>query len=151
MCFSKLIKVYLLVSELDIYQNARYNDKKKPTFSSSLAHEPYSLTSASLFIVLYLLMCMLCSVYSLPTSILRLPWLRVFRAFSSVVRQVPGYTSQRRGTVCTRPKLIALFYVLFVCKCVLYYCHRVSTQLRLTNISYHINLSLINRYGHSQV
>ena len=41
--------------------------------------------------------------------------------------------------------LIVLFYVfvcvdcvvhvLFVCKCVLYYCHRVATQLQLTNIS----------------
>jgi hypothetical protein len=30
-----------------------------------------------------------------------------------------------------------LFYVLFVCKCVLYYCHRVSTQMQF-NISYHI-------------
>ena len=30
------------------------------------------------------------------------------------------------------------FYVLFVCKCVLYFCLRVTTQLQLTNISYRI-------------
>jgi len=33
--------------------------------------------------------------------------------------------------------LIVLFYVLFVCKCVLYYCHRLSTRLQLTNMSHH--------------
>jgi hypothetical protein len=32
--------------------------------------------------------------------------------------------------------VIVLFCVLFVCKCVLYYCHRVSTHLQLTKISY---------------
>ena len=61
--------------------------------------------------------------------------LRFFRAFSSVVRQIPGYNSQTQGTARTLSKLIVLFCALFVCKCVLYYCHRVLTQLQLTNIS----------------
>jgi hypothetical protein len=34
--------------------------------------------------------------------------------------------------------LFVLFYVSLVCKCILYSCHRVTTQLQLTNISYHI-------------
>ena len=41
-------------------------------------------------------------------------WLRFFRAFSSAVRQLPGCTSQKRGTVRTLPKLIVLLHVLFV-------------------------------------
>jgi hypothetical protein len=55
---------------------------------------------------------------------------RFFRAFSSVVRQMPGYNSQRLGTANTLQNLfffvihivlllIVMLYVLFMCKCVL--------------------------------
>jgi hypothetical protein len=52
------------------------------------------------------------------------------------------------GTACNLP-IFLLFYVLFVlcrsvyCLCANVYCthcHRVATQLQLTNISYHINI-----------
>ena len=46
--------------------------------------------------VMYLLTCKLCGILLLPS-------LRFSRAFSSVVRQMPGYTSQRRGTARTLP------------------------------------------------
>jgi hypothetical protein len=101
--------------------------------------------------------------------IVQLHWLRFFRAFSSVVRQMPGYNSPRRGTVRTVPitflccsmycfflccSMYWLFFffsfcVLFVCKCVLYYCHRVSTQLQLTNISISISIFYTPVFGSS--
>jgi hypothetical protein len=100
------------------------------------------------FLVLY---CVLLVMYVL------LPYLRFYCSFSSVVRQIPGYNSQSRGTARTSQISFKIFWllwnflffivmyvpfsvfcVLFVCKCVLYYCHRVSTQLQLIYISYHI-------------
>jgi len=59
-----------------------------------------------------------------------------FRAFSpSVVRQMPGYNPQRRGTARTLPKFFVLFYVLLVlcrsvyCLCVNLYCTTVTGWL----------------------
>jgi len=69
-----------------------------------------------------------------------------FRAFSSVVRQMPGWNPRRWGTARALPNSCVVlciacfvsFCVLFVCKCVLYYCHWVVIQLQSRNISYHI-------------
>ena len=96
--------------------------------------------------VLFLFNTVICVFLLLGLCILivRLPWPKFSRAFSSVVRQMPGYNSPRWGTDRTVPEFCVVLYivcfvlscVLFVCKCVLYYCHRVATQLQLTNISY---------------
>ena len=46
--------------------------------------------------------------------------------------------------ICVVRLLFVLFYVLFVCKCVLYYCHRVTTQLQLINISYIVSYHIVS-------
>jgi len=87
-----------------------------------------------------------------PTVYTRfLLWLRFSRAFSSVVRQMPVVYLAKTGhgphsswfVKCVVLCIVCVdcvVYVLFVCKCVLYYCHRVATQLQL-NISHLISSS----------
>jgi hypothetical protein len=56
------------------------------------------------YVYVFFLSCMFCSVYSVfiaPSDTLRLPLTDVFLCFSSVVRQIPGYNSQRQGMACT--------------------------------------------------
>jgi len=56
----------------------------------------------------------------------------------------------KMGTTSTLPKcLCCSVYCVFVCKCVLCYCHRGATQLQLTNISisfiiYHIIYHIVS-------
>ena len=100
-----------------------------------LVHPPVSE------IILIVCLC----IIIVPAGTLWLPWLRFFRAFSSIVRQMPGYNSQRRGMAHTLPKMFVLLYVLFVlcrsvhCLCVNVHCITATEwqpNCSLTSISY---------------
>jgi magnesium-transporting ATPase (P-type) len=90
----------------------------------------------------YVLLCMLCCVTSvfIPATLTE-----VFPCFFlsctetarvKLAKTGHGPHSYKLVVICVVLLLFVLFYVLFVCKCVLYYWQRVLTQMQLTNISH---------------
>jgi len=88
-----------------------------PVKSLGACTEPQCLYNGALYLT-YLSMVLSTRLISLSLAGLRILW---WRWIINI-----GYNFYA---------LIVLFYVLFVGKCVLYYWHRVSTQLQLINIS----------------
>jgi len=98
-----------------------------------------------ILIVMYVLFCIFCFHHANWHSSATLTdvFLCFFLSCKANARVQPAKTGHsphssqlvKCGVLCI-VVWIVLFYVLFVCKCVLYYCHCVSTQLQLTNISY---------------
>ena len=63
-----------------------------------------------------------------------------------LAKTLHGPHSFKLVVICVVLSLFVLFYVLFVCKCVLYYCQRVTSQLHLTNISCDANSTVFTRH-----
>jgi len=96
------------------------------------------LIAIDLFTYSYSLVCyILCVCFHLANLHSSATLTENFRVITSVVNQLMVYNSQRDCTARTIPKLIMLFYVYVVCKCVLGYCHLVSNQLLFTKVSTH--------------
>jgi hypothetical protein len=93
----------------------------------------YSCFNTVIYVLLLLCLCILIAclcIFTVPTDTLRLPWLRFTRAFSSAVKQMPGYNPQRRGTARTLPNFcVVLCIVCFVTFCVLCVCVCVCVQM----------------------
>jgi hypothetical protein len=70
-----------------------------------------------------------------------------FPSFSLSCKANARIKPAKTGHVSHFSKIFVLFCVLFLCKCVLYYCHRMATHLQLTNISYHLHQRYTNPGG----
>jgi len=104
-------------------------------------------TLNNIFLLLCLCILIICLyIFIVPFGKLRLTCLRfsmlLFISCTANARVKPGDGTQHAPfqNVCVVLCIVSFvsFCALFVCKCVLYYCHRVATHLQLTNISHYI-------------
>jgi hypothetical protein len=93
------------------------------------------------YVILFLCLCILIVMYVLLCIFCfhRANWhsssiLRFFRAFSLSCKGNARVKLAKTGHGPHSPKLIVLFRVLFVCKCVLYYCHWESNPVAVKYI-----------------
>jgi len=90
--------------------------------SHHILHVSRIRVNTVIYVFLLLCLCILIvclCVFIVPTGTLRLPRLRFLRAFSSVVRHMPGYKPPRRGTARTVPNCLCRSVY---CLCVNVYC-----------------------------
>ena len=99
----KSINCYCCIYLVSLYYFTYIDDAQSNTNQIYMCIESAIYKQVGFRIVIYILPCSVYCAFIVPTGFLRLPWLRFFRAFSSVVRQMRRYNSQRRGKVRTLP------------------------------------------------
>jgi hypothetical protein len=93
-------------------------------------------------IVIYIFSLCLCilivcfCIFIVPAGTLRLPRLSFFRAFSTVVRQIPRYNPQRRGTARTLPKYLRCSIYCLFCFVMCIVCVEMCAVLLLPHDSF---------------
>ena len=102
-----------------------------------------------LFYVLFVCKCVLYYCHRVLTEFFLLSYKANARI--KLPKMGNGPHSSKLVVICVVLLLFVLLYVLFVCKCVLYHCHRLSIQLHLTNISAPVQIISLVRATHLSI